>query len=308
MQQRAIRTWLLGIAFLSITIACSKEQDLTEPDQAYLEIPDTQFEELLIGEGIDSDQTINQQITRADAEAVTRLDLSVAGTDGKISNLTGIEGFVNLTFLAAAGHELTEVDLSANTDLDTLILVNNFLSDIDLSDNPNLEYVDLIANELLSVTGLSNAQSLQWLNLSWNYLEELTLDNPSLKVLSATNNQLDSVDLAKATNLENILLQSNELTGIDLRSNARLKTLILSDNQLSEIDLSQNSQLAYLYMSSNVFAQLDVSSIPLPKRFGLCPTFSREYILDSKWFGTPNHFVVGIIKAWWTCGCTTIRI
>ncbi len=34
--------------------------------------------------------------------------------------------------------------------------------------------------------------------------------------------------------------------------------------------------------------------IPLPKRFGLCQTFSREYILDSKWFGVPNHFIVGI--------------
>ena len=35
--------------------------------------------------------------------------------------------------------------------------------------------------------------------------------------------------------------------------------------------------------------------IPLPKRFGLCQTFSREYILDSKWFGVPNHFVVVIM-------------
>jgi hypothetical protein len=35
--------------------------------------------------------------------------------------------------------------------------------------------------------------------------------------------------------------------------------------------------------------------IPLLKRFGLCQTISREYILDSKWFGVPNHFVVGIV-------------
>jgi len=260
MHQKAIRTWLLLIICLSITMACSKEQDLTEPDQTYLEIPDTRFEELLIAQGIDTDQIINHQITRTDAAAVTRLDLSVAGNQEMISSLSGMEGFVNLTFLAAAGHELTEVDLGANTNLDTLILANNYLSDIDLSNNPNLVYVDMIANELLSVTGLNNAHALQWLNLSWNYLEELTLDNPSLEVLSATHNQLGSVDLAKATGLKNILLRSNQLTKIDLHSNTKLETMVQSDNQLSEIDLSKNSQLAYLYMSSNVFAQLDVTN------------------------------------------------
>ena len=131
MHQKTIHTWLLSLALLSINMACTKEQDLTAPDQAYLEIPDNRFEELLIAQGIDTDQTINQQIARADAAAVTRLDLSVAGNQEVISNLSGIEGFVNLTFLAAAGHEFTEVDLSANADLDTLILANNLLSDID---------------------------------------------------------------------------------------------------------------------------------------------------------------------------------
>ena len=121
-------------------------------------------------------------------------------------------------------------------------------------------YVDLIANELLSVTGLSNAQSLQWLNLSWNYLEELTLDNPSLEVLSATHNQLGAVDLAKATNLKNLLLRINELSEIDLRANTRLETLILSGNQIEGADLSQNNRLTHLYMSGNLLAELDVTN------------------------------------------------
>jgi hypothetical protein len=30
------------------------------------------------------------------------------------------------------------------------------------------------------------------------------------------------------------------------------------------------------------------AAIPLSKRFGKAQTFSREYILDSKWFGTPK--------------------
>ncbi len=41
--------------------------------------------------------------------------------------------------------------------------------------------------------------------------------------------------------------------------------------------------------------------IPLPKTFGLRPSFSCEYLFDSKWFccavtraGTLNHFIVGI--------------
>lgn len=40
MHQQTIHTWLLSLALLSINMACTKEQDLTAPDQAYLEIPD----------------------------------------------------------------------------------------------------------------------------------------------------------------------------------------------------------------------------------------------------------------------------
>jgi hypothetical protein len=60
------------------------------------------------------------------------------------------------------------------------------------------------------------------------------------------------------------------------------------------------------------FVRIDavlLTTIPLPKRFGLRPPFSREYILDSKWFGIPNHFVVGIamklyiMAARWAASC-----
>ena len=61
-------------------------------------MPDPHFESILIEQGIDTDGMINQQILKSDAEKVKNLDLNLNQSFGEISDLTGIEGFVNYRF------------------------------------------------------------------------------------------------------------------------------------------------------------------------------------------------------------------
>lgn len=257
----------IAFPFLALVLillsSCTDDEQSPGLKSIYLDIPDSHFETILIEQGIDSDGTINQTMLRADAEKVSRLDLNLDSHFGEISDLTGLEGFVNVTFLSAVGQQLEKVDLSSNAKLDTLYLTNNYLTSIDLSNNPNLVFVDLQVNELSSessITGLSNVTNLKDLDLSWNYLEEFSIHNESLEVLHMTNNELVSLDTDGAINLEHILLTSNKIEMVDFSTNVSLETLLISDNNLQALDLEKNARLTHLYSSSNSLTSLDVSN------------------------------------------------
>lgn len=241
-------------------VSCSNEENTKLINDVYLSIPDNHFEIILIEQGIDSDGIINQQMLKTDAEKVSLLNLNLSSDFGEIIDLTGIEGFVNITLLSAAGHKIENIDLSLNTKLDTLLLQGNYLSGIDIGENPKLIFVDVQSNELTSINGLSNATNLKKLNLSWNNLEEFSIHNESIEVLHLSQNLLESIDTNGAVNLKNILLTSNELTTVDFSTNTLLETLLISDNKIHNIDLEHNSNLTHLYISSNSLSKLSVSN------------------------------------------------
>ncbi len=251
---------------LLLLVSCSSDDETPEdPVNNYLSIPDIHFETILVEQGIDSDGLVNQIMLRSDAENVSRLDLNLSSQFGEISDLTGIEGFVNITYLSAAGQEIEGIDLSSNTQLDTIILTSNYLTSIDLGNNPHLIFVDLMVNEFSvasSITGLSNATNLKDLDLSWNYLEEFEIHNESLEVLHMSHNDLVSINTDGAMALKNVLLTSNQLEAVDFSTNVSLETLLISDNNIEELDLENNASLTHLYGSSNLLSALDVSSNP----------------------------------------------
>ena len=249
---------------LFLFVSCSSDDSNPKPiNDVYLSIPDNHFETILIEQGIDSDDIVNQQMLKADAEEVTILDLNLSANFGEISDLTGIEGFVNLKLLSAGNQKLERIDLSYNTLLDTLYLSGNRISSIDLSNNPNLIFIDIQANEFRSnssIIGLSNATNLKDLDLSWNYLKQFSIHNESLEVLHISHNDLISIDTDGAINLQHVFLPSNKLETVDFSTNTSLETLLISGNKLQQIDLENNTSLTHIYISSNSLSSLDVSN------------------------------------------------
>ncbi|MGY6648945.1 hypothetical protein [Wenyingzhuangia sp. IMCC45574] len=251
--------FILLLTTLSL-LSCTSNDDIPEPiDDTVVSIPDIHFEKKLIELGIDTDQKINQRISKIDAQSVTSLNLNKYSNFGKIEDLSGIEGFTNITFLAAANQKLTDIDLSSNTKIDSLYLFGNSIKEINLSKNTSLKFVNLEANELHTVQGLPYATQLRTLNLSWNNFVDFNLINNSVEVLYITHNTLENFDITQAPNLKNILAISSNIPYVDLSKNTKLETLVISGNPLEEMDLQHNINLTHVYMSSTQLSQLDIS-------------------------------------------------
>ncbi len=257
-----VMTWkkaikLCCVIALYLITSCSEDNANTPADDLYLYIPDANFEAKLISLGIDSDNTVNKQMLKADAKNIQTLSVDKAG----INDLTGVEGFVDLKTLSAAQNDIEQIDLKYNTLLDTLILFANHIKSIDLSHNPELLKVNIESNQLTSLTGLSNATKLKRLDASFNYLKAFSLHHEAIETLYISDNDLESFDVEGAVNLKNIFLKTNKLSSIDVSSNTLLETLVLSDNKIEQINLEQNSALTVLWISSNLLTGLDVSNL-----------------------------------------------
>jgi len=156
-----------------------------------------------------------------------------------ISDLTGIEAFVNVTQLRCNQNQLTSLDVSNNILLETLWVQTNQLTSLDISNNTDLSY----------------------LNCSYNPLGSLNVsNNTALETLWCENNQLTSLDVSNNTALETFLCPGNQLTNLDVSNNTALETLWVYNNQLTSLDISNNTGLANFHCNNNKLESLDVSN------------------------------------------------
>lgn len=246
--------FLLIVASIIIA-ACSKKTIDDDPSNLYAQLLDAKFEQKLIDLQIDSDGIINQKVLKSDAASVEKLIL----TNSQIQSLKGIEAFINLKRLYAGGNDISAVDLSKNVLLDTLDLAGNRLKTLDLSFNAKLIYSDLYGNDLTTVTGLGSATNLNYLSLSFNYLTEFSIENPSLETLNIDNNDIVNFDAYLGENLKTLIMYTNKVKTVDFSNNLKLKVLRVADNKLTNITLGQKDELFYFSCSNNFLASLDVS-------------------------------------------------
>jgi hypothetical protein len=145
-------------------------------------IPDGNFEQALIDLGIDSDGTINQSVATSDISGVTTLDVS----NKDITELTGIEGFLSLTYLQCEHNQLTSLDVTQNTALTRLSCYYNQLTSLDVSQNIDLTRLYCYFNQLTSLD-VSRNTALTFLRCSNNLLTGLDVRNGSNSLISYFN-------------------------------------------------------------------------------------------------------------------------
>ena len=121
-------------------------------------VPDDNFEAALeymgIGNGIPNDDYV-------DTYNISDIfSLYISFQD--ISDLTGIEDFLSLRSLHVEGNQLTNIDLSNNTDLKILYVVDNQLTQLDISNNPLIELLHVFNNpglECINVYDITQANN-----------------------------------------------------------------------------------------------------------------------------------------------------
>ena len=176
-------------------------------------------------------------------ENVTSLDVS----EKSLSDLSGIEYFVNLTSLDCQKNQLTSLDVSSLTNLSNLYCQNNQLTSLNVSSLTNLSIL-YCQNNQLKTLDVSQNPALWNLNCSNNRLTELNVsNNPGLQTLSCANNQLTTLDIEKNTLLSTLYCNNNQLATLDVSNNTALTKLYCHANRMSELDVTNNLELTRLY-------------------------------------------------------------
>ena len=109
-----------------------------------VEIPDPEFHSALVESGVD--QNGDGHISHTEAQSV----ISLAVGPSSVSDLTGIEAFINLDSLRLTLSPLGSFDISENSMLRYLECTGVELTTLDLSGNPVLEYLDCSGGAAMS--------------------------------------------------------------------------------------------------------------------------------------------------------------
>jgi Leucine-rich repeat (LRR) protein len=243
-------------------------------------IPDANFKNALISAGVDIND--DGEISYAEAEAIT----SLAVIEKSISNMTGIEAFVNLVYLDCGWYnQLTSLNISNNTALTYLGCNHNQLTSLDISNNTALTFLSCEFNQLTSLD-VSKNTALLGLICSENQLTSLDVSgcnaltelycyyNPltnldvsgcnaltrlDLSVLPSIYHQLTSLDVSGCIALTYLRCWDQQLTSLDVSDCIALEALYCGFNQLTSLDISNNTALTYLDCDDNQLTSLDVS-------------------------------------------------
>jgi len=159
-------------------------------------IPDRSFLNELISAGIDANE--DGQISYSEAEVTRSIVLPPSG----ISDLTGLEAFVNLDSLTITLNPLNSIDLSATTSLKCLSCNSCELTALDVSGNLALEHL-ICGRNLLEEIDVGHNRSLVTLICNNNLFTELNISvNTALEKMISCGNRLTSLDISNNTALQ----------------------------------------------------------------------------------------------------------
>jgi hypothetical protein len=146
-------------------------------------IPDANFKEYLLGNtaintnGDNEIQVSEASVFNGGISLIAGPGPGVGGKEGlNITDLTGIETFVSLTYLYCSWNQLTSLDVSACTALTSLWCDGNQLTSLDVSTCSALTRLDCYSNLLTSLDVSANT-ALTYLYCGGNQLTSLDVRN-----------------------------------------------------------------------------------------------------------------------------------
>lgn len=229
------------------------------------------------------DLNYDNEISFDEGKKIQTLIIPPSYLEDEITDLSGIEYFVNLDTFSCISHKLEKVNLNKNLKLQYL----------NLSGNYDIETIQIDSLSILSHLDITNiGYNIDTINLTHlTHLKELYIDyksklnisnNPELEILDAihipginvsqnlmlrklTCSNITSIDLSQNRLLESFSCvafgtdSTDGLKILDLSNNLILKELDCSQNYLTHLDLTNNSKLEKLTCSNNPLKKLGLS-------------------------------------------------
>ena len=157
-------------------------------------IPDANFKNALIDEGVDTNN--DGEIQVSEAEAVISLNVWFKN----ISSMEGIQSFINIETLICSNNQIAFLDLSQNLNLVNLYCHNNLLSELDVLQNSELKVL-WVAENLLSDIDLQQTLQLESFIGDGNFFTSLDLsENSNLLDFSCTDCELENLRIDNGNN------------------------------------------------------------------------------------------------------------
>ncbi len=211
-----------------------------------------------------------------EAEAYTSA-IDVSSLD--ITDLTGIEYFINLTELNCSNNSISNLDISNNVNLITLDCSYNNLTELNISSNTLLQTIDCSNNQISTI----NSGYITTNNL------KNEIENTTLTTLNCSSNELNTIEFGRFINLENLNCANNQLQNLDLSQNNYIQKINCSNNDLENISLATENQLTEMNCSDNYFK--------LSQLTGLKDYFTEDYFSSKKIF-EEETYETGYVLDW----------
>ena len=201
-------------------------------------VPDDNFEQALIDEGLDN--VLDNYVLTTNINSLTFLDVSYRN----ISDLTGIEDFEGL---------------------DTFVCDNNQISTLDLSNNHILEF-SCSNNLLTSLILNADARVVYCLN---NLLTSLNVPS-GVSNLECSNNNITSLDLSKTTELSVLNVSNNNLSFLDFRNGENAQISSSYDYRTGydySFDARNNPELSCIFVDDASFCTTNWKKVDATSNF-----------------------------------------
>ncbi|WP_115878003.1 reprolysin-like metallopeptidase [Lutibacter oceani] len=228
-------------------------------------VPDDIFEQYLIEN--DYDTSFDNYIYKNKAKSINYLLLN----ELDIYDLTGIEEFDNLIELVCFSTQITSLDLSNKSRLESIYLINNNINYLNLSNCTNLNKINVEANNLSEIN-VSNFELLEDLDIGGNNINTINVSkNLNLKILSAKSTSIENIDVLNNKLLTHLSVGGSfkningisKISEIDVRNNSLLNDLSVSHTNITSLDITNNKLLENLSLANTNITSLDISNNPL---------------------------------------------
>lgn len=221
-------------------------------------IPDASFKAYLLGNAAINTDADPTEISVTEASSYTG---SIICPNLGISDLSGIESFVNITGLTCSNNAIGTLDVSQNTALFYLSCYSNGLSSLEVTQNTALQNLQCYSNTI-STLDLSQNTSLAGLNCNVNNLSTLDLSqNTVLTSLSCSVNNLTSLDLSQNPSVVEINCIQNNIVFLDVSACINLLHLGCQNNAITALDVSNNTSLIGLNCDNNNLTVLNMRNL-----------------------------------------------
>jgi Leucine-rich repeat (LRR) protein len=269
-------------------------------------IPDVNFKAALVSSNCallgtstvytDADTNNNGQISIAEAQAITALDVSnkniqTLGDMYYFSNMTTLDASNNLIgvmYIPIYANHLYYADYSDNpiygsvniqnwttlvdlklqrcTQLQELTFGNNmpYIQTLDIRGCTTLTQFNINYCYALTTINMSDCTSLQSAYIITKpNLTSLNMQNcVSLQGLQCANSALIDLNITNCTALQSLYCTNNNLTNLDLSTCTALQNINCTSNQLNTIGLQSLTNLRTLDLSSNQITALNLQNLP----------------------------------------------